>query len=183
MSVDPTGKHNARKAYVDAHKNHGTVETGLDSIWHWLNGVADGIGKFFSGTVARGFKTVWASIHTLVDAYKDFIATYFKLYYWIQIHVLKYLIHLILRRTQMEIVALRVQVKRLIRLIYVATGTVLTIALHAVRVERTARERAVRLAEARAQRDDRMLHQMIEREAASAYRIQQDTRTSTIPVA
>jgi hypothetical protein len=180
MTIDPTGQYNARKAYADAHKNHGIIQTGLDSIWHWLNGVAGGVAHFFTSNVVDAFRTVWAAIHTVVDAYKDFLRIYFKLYYWVQIHVLKYLIHLILRKYDLAIGKLRAQVARLIRLIYVTTNQVLVTTLRAVHAERTARIHAVRRAEAQAKQEVRALHQVIEREAASAYQIQHQQRVSEI---
>jgi hypothetical protein len=180
VTPDPVGKRNSRKAYRDAHKTHGVVQTALDSAWHWLNGVAGGIANFLGGRIVNALKTVWAAIHTLVDAYKDFVRTYFHLYYWIQIHVLKYLYHLIIAQYVKAIAQLKRDVRRLVRLIYVTTATVLAVALRAVRMERDARVHAVKLAEAKAAREDRMLHQTIEREAASAYQIQRDTRTALI---
>lgn len=180
MSVDPLGDFNRRKAWRDAHKNHGVIQSGLDSIWHWLNGVASGVAGFFTGTVEKGFKTVWATIETLVDAYQDFLRTYFKLYYWIQLHVLKYLFHLIMHKYDVAIAKLNTQVKRLIRLIYVTTNQVLVTALHAVRAERRARVIAIARAEALAKRDVRLLHQTIEREASSAYRVQYQDRVNLI---
>lgn len=180
MTPDPMGKRNARKAYADAHKTKGIVQTALDGVWHWLNGVAGGISSFLGGRIVNALKTVWATIHTLVDAYRDFLKAYFSIYYWIQIHVIKYLYHLIIAQYVKAIAQLKVQVARLIRLIYVTTAAVLAAALRAVRIERLARQRAIKLAEAKAVRDDRMLHQTIEREAASAYQVQRDDRTSTI---
>lgn len=180
MSVDPTGKHNARKAYSDIRKTHGIIQTALDGVWHWLNGVSSGAANFFGRSVVDAFHTVLGAIETEVDWWQKAIGTYFKLYYWIQIHVLKYLLQLINRRVMQLQAWTKRQVAMLIRLIYVATNTVLAIALHAVRAERLAREHAVKAALATARRDIRMLHQTIEREAASAYRVQRDARVSTI---
>lgn len=180
MTIDPTGQHNARKAYADIRKNHGVVQTALDGVWHWLNGVAGGVAKFFTSDVVDAFKTVWAAIHSLVDAYKEFIKTWARFQFWVQIHVFKFLLHLILHKYDVAIAKLNAQVARLIRLIYVTTNQVLATALNAVHVEKRARIKAVARAEARAKAEIRALHQTIEREAASAYRLQNDQRASTI---
>lgn len=180
MSIDPTGKRNARKAYGDIRKTHGVIQTALDGVWHWLNGVASGVAHFFSHSVVDAFHTVLGAIETEVDWWQKAIGTYFRLYYWIQIHVLKYLFNLIMARYNKAIAQLRQAVRYLERLIYVTTQYVLVLAMRAIRAERLARERAIKAALATAARDDRMLHQTIEREAASAYQVQRDARVSTI---
>lgn len=180
MTVDPTGKHNSRKAFSDIRKTHGVVQTALDGVWHWLNGVAGGVAHFFTRDVVDGFRTVWAAIHSLVDAYKEFIKTWARFQFWVQIHVLKFLIPLILHKYDVAIAKLHAQVARLIRLIYVTTNQVLATSLKAVRAERRARIQAVKRAEAKARLEIRALHQTIEREAASAYQLEHDQRVSAI---
>lgn len=180
MTVDPTGKRNSRKAFSNIRKTHGVVQTALDSVWHWLNGVASGIANFFGKSVVDAFHTVQSAIASEVDWWQKAIGTYFKLYYWIQIHVLKYLFNLIMARYNKAIAKLARAERYLQRLIYTTTQYVLITALRAVRAERLARERAVKHAIAIAARDDRMLHQTIEREAASAYQVERNARVSTI---
>lgn len=180
MSFDPTGSNKGRKAYGDIRKTHGIVQTALDGVWHWLNGVASGVSHLFGHSVVNAFHTVLGAIETEVDWWQKAIGTYFKLYYWIQIHVLKYLYNLIIGYYRRGLAQLRQQIARVIRLIYITTQYVLVIALRAVKAERMARERAVKQAIAIAARDDRMLHQTIEREAASAYQVQRDDRVNVI---
>jgi len=177
---DLYGKRKARKAYADAHKTHGIIQTGLDSIWHWLNGVAGGVSHFFGRDVVDAFKTVMAAIETMIDAYQTFIGKLWSIQYWVQIHVLKYLYNLITKRFSQSEADLRRQVARLIRLIYVTTNQVLVTAMHAVRAERAARIKAIKHAEALTKRDIRLLHQTIEREAASAYQVQANDRINLI---
>lgn len=180
MSIDPTGQNNARKAYKDIRKTHGIVQTALDGIWHWINGVATGVSHIFGSSVVNAFHTVLGAFETEIDWWQKAIGTYFRLYYWIQIHVLKYLFNLVMAKYNAAIAQLRKAVRYLERLIYVTTQYVLVLALRAVKAERIAREHAVKSAIALAKRDDRLLHQTIEREAASAYQVQRDQRVSTI---
>lgn len=180
MTVDPTGKRNGRKAYSQIRHTHGIIQTALDGVWHWLNGVASGVSNFFGRSVVDAFHTVLAAIETEVDWWQKAIGTYFKLYYWIQIHVLKYLYNLIVAKYVKLRAELKSDVARLIRLIYITTQYVLVVALRAVRAERVAREHAVKHAIAIAARDVRMLHQTVEREAASAYQVERDARVSVI---
>jgi hypothetical protein len=180
VTIDPTGQHNARKSWRDAHRNHGIIQTGLDSIWHFLNGVASGVGHLFTHSVADAFKTTWATIHEIVDAYKELVGKYLSIYYWVQIHVLKYLFHLVMRKYDQAIAHLMTQVKRLIRLIYITTATALATALDAVRREKTARQKADRRIEASITARIRAMHRIIEQEAVSAYRVDHDQRVNTI---
>jgi len=178
--IDPQAKRKARRAYADIRKTHGIVQTALDSVWHWLNGVASGAEHLFGANVVSAFRTVWATIKELAHLYREVVAKYFSIYYWVQIHVLKFLFHLIMHKYDAAIAKLNQQVKRLIRLIYVTSNTVLTTCLTAIRAERTARVRAVQRAEAMAKLEIRSLHQTIEREAASAYQVQRDQRLNVV---
>lgn len=180
MTVDPTGNRNSRKAFGDIRKTHGVVQSALDGIWHWLNGVASGIANFFGKSVVDAFHTVLGAIETEIDWWQKAVGIYFKLYYWIQIHVLKYLFNLVMAKYNKAIAQLRQAVRYLERLIYVTTQYVLVLSLRAVKAETVAREKAIKAALAIAARDDRMLHQTIEREAASAYQVQRNERVSTI---
>lgn len=180
MTVDPTGRHNARKAYGAIRKTHGIVQTALDGVWHWINGVATGVANFFGAHVVSAFHTVLGAFETEFDWWQKFVGGLWRIQYWVQIHVLKYLYNLIIAKYVKVQAQLKSDVARLIRLIYVTTQYVLVTAMRAVRAETLAREHAIKVALAVAARDDRMLHQTIEREAASAYRSQRDARVSVI---
>jgi hypothetical protein len=178
--IDLSGKRNSRKAYADAHRTHGVVQTALDSVWHWLNGVASGVAHFFGRDVVDAFHTVMAAIEVEVDAYQQFITKLWSIQYWVQIHVLKFLFNYFTKQLRQQVAFIRGQIAKVVRLIYVTTNQVLVTAMHAVRAERTQRIAAVAHAEALTRRDIRALHQTIEREAASAYQVDHATRVNLI---
>lgn len=149
-------------------------------IWHWINGVADGIGRIIGGPVSAMGRAILNHLENLVDAYQELLHAL----WWLQTLVYR----LIWGLVRGWIYKLRAQLRAyirannayLIRLIYVTTNQVLMVALSAVRTERRRRVRAVARAEAQAKAEIRALHGVLEREAASGYRIEQSNRVALV---
>ena len=152
----------------------------LGGIWHWINGVASGVGHFLSGPLVAFGRAVLNHLENIVSAFQDEISALERVIFWwdrFLWHTIQGWIHRPLAKVRALI---RREVKYLIRLIYVSTRTVLALAYAAVARERRERQIAVGRAEARARREIKALHGVIEREAASGYRMTQGDRTSLI---
>lgn len=149
-------------------------------IWHWINGVASGVSHFLGTTLhAFGLAILYHLQHIVATFQEEIDAVYRIVFWWERI-----VWHTIKSWITKQYMQLRAYVKRevayLIRLIYVATRTVLAIALSAVRHEQHERKVAVGRAEARTRAELRALHGVIEREAASGYRVSRADRASLI---
>lgn len=180
MSVDLKGKQKAAKAYRDIHASHGSVLNALDSVWHWLNGVTDSTIGALGGTLSDGFKTASAAFSTFIDGYADLFGLFGRLYNWVMSYVFRPLRSMINTTRQKILATLANRVRFLEGLIFVVAWRMLAVITAKVNAEADARIKAVRLAESRARQEDTALHQVIEREASSAYQVEHDTRVSTI---
>lgn len=152
----------------------------FSGIWHWINGVASGIGHLLGGSIVSNLRAVYAAIKDMVDAYKEMIEAIWRVQYWLEFYV----IGRIKQYFDKQFALIRAQEARGIRyvvgLIYVTTQSVLVSAIRAVAHETAARHHAVARAEALAQMRLRAMHGTIEREAESGYRVHRDDRTSII---
>ncbi len=152
----------------------------LGGIWHWINGVASGVGHLLTGAIASLGRAILNHLQNIVAAFQEEIDAMGRIIFWWE----RMLWHTIQGWISRKIAAVRAYVKRetayLIRLIYVSTRTVLALAYAAVAHERKERKDAVGRAEARARREIAALHGVIEREAASAYRADRSDRASLI---
>ena len=149
-------------------------------IWHWLNGVASGVSHFLGHTLADFGHAILYHLEHIVAAFQEQIDAIKRIVFWWEYAVW----HMIQGWISRQLGQIKAYVKRevayLIRLIYVATRTVLAVALAAVRHEARERKVAVGRAEARARAEIKALHGVIEREAASGYRMTSDDRASVI---
>lgn len=152
----------------------------LGGIWHWVNGVASGIGHFIAGPVDAAFKAVWAAIHEMVDAYGKFIDTLYRVIFYWELALLKQIRDYINRWLNRIYSRMRRDFRYLVALINQTAQYVLTIAVRRVNAERKARILAVRRAETIARREVRALHHVVEREAASGYQVDQTARLNLI---
>lgn len=149
-------------------------------IWHWINGVSSDVGHFITHDVIGGFRAILAELeeqHKALFRVLDIIwriETWFDRTIW---HVVYGWVHNEKANRMRAVKSLR---RYMIRLIYVTTQTVLTIALRATRAEKRNREYAVRHAEAKLLAKIRAVHGTIEREAMSAYRTDDDQRKTLI---
>lgn len=178
--IADTNKGHARrvaKLLADAKNPPSSV---LGGIWHWVNGVAHGIAHFIGGPFTSFARAVLNAIENVVDAYQETIGALFRVITWYDRFLWHTVVGWLLRLRQRTRADLMAQVKRLIRLIYVTTNTVLMLAYAAVRREKAERVRAISRAEASLRRDIRALHHTIEREAASGYRVSQQDRINLI---
>lgn len=150
------------------------------NTWHWINGIAEGIGHFFSGTLVNFAKVVLNHFENLVGAFYELVGRVVKLQYWLTFLVWRvvrgWIAHL-RGQTQAQIHHTRLQ---LIRLLFVVSNQVLAVALKWVRSERRARIRDVNHARAQARAEIRAMHGVIEREAASGYRVGQQGRLDLV---
>lgn len=170
MTFSQLNRHHKRKVARGVGGGIGGGQGGGGGFWGWINGVASSIGHFLSGPLARFTRVVRLAFGVVTDLYADYYQALWRALTWYDRTLINWLRKLIMWRIRQEASARRDSDARLIRLIYVTTATVLQLALAAVRRERIARQRAVGQAEARARQEVRYLHQLIEREAASAYR-------------
>jgi hypothetical protein len=152
----------------------------LNGIWQWINGVASGVGHFFTRTIPAYIRANLATVDQIVHALHDIADAYWRVVTWFDRLIWHTVAGWITRLRQQTQANLASAVRYLIRLIYVTTNTVLTTCLAKVRAERLARQREVARAEAQARLEIRHIHQVIEREAASAYRIDTGTRANLI---
>lgn len=152
----------------------------LTGIWNWVNGVANGVDHFLHDTVLGGFKAILQHLQNLDSSVGDILNGLRRIVFWVDIlvwHIVKSWIVKAEQRANASDNQLR---HYLIGVIYISTQTVLTLAMRAINTERKQRLRQVRYAEARAKAEVRALHGVIEREAASGYRVQNDQRMSLI---
>jgi len=149
-------------------------------IWHWVNGVASGIGHFIDGPIVSALRAILNHLENIDAAFQDDINAIERIIFWWERALWHTLQGYITRRVAKVRAELRREVTHLIRLIYVATRTVLALAYAAVARERHERKVAVGRAEARARAQVKALHTTIEREAASGYRITSNDRASLI---
>lgn len=150
------------------------------NTWHWINGIADSIGHFFSGTLLNFTKVVLNHLQNLVDAYKEMISLMMRLQFWVTRlvwHVVLGWIERLRMHTKAQIHHTRAY---LIRLIFIVSNQVLAVALKWVRAERRARIKDVARARAQAKAEIRAMHHTIEREAASGYMVGQQDRLDLI---
>lgn len=152
----------------------------LDGIWHWVDGVASGIGHFIGGAVTDAIKAIAAHLENVVSAFQDEIDALGRVIFWWERALWHTVQSWITRKIAIVRAQERADFRYLVRLIYVATRTVLALAYNAVHVERHERKVAVGCAEARARAQVKALHHVIEREAASGYRVDSTERASII---
>ena len=152
----------------------------LGSIWHWVDGVANGISNLVTRPLPGGFRAIDHALENVHEGFTDFEQALERFHWWfhhVYIGIIPRWLHSLHTQTQGEIAALR---RYLVRLIFVTTQTVLSIAMHAVRAERSERIRAVAHAEHKARAEVKALHGVIEREAASGYSADNHERASLI---
>lgn len=175
-----TNRGHAERVAAMIQADPASSQTTSGGFWHWINGVASGIGHLFEHNFVWGFKATYGHLRDLVDSVGEIFSALHRLE--VRIH---YVIWYVLKGwavRQFHIVKcmIRAQGRYLIRLIYVTTRTVLALAFDAVRRERKQRISSIARAEAKARREIKALHHTIEREAASGYRVELDARASLI---
>lgn len=175
-----TNRDHAKRVAKLLADSHNPITTVIGGIWHWINGIANGVGHFLGGPITSALRAILAAIEEAIDLWQKALGAYFRIITWYD----RFLWHVVVgwlsklrAQTRANLMA---QVKRLIRLIYVTTNTVLGLAYAAVRKERRERIRAIARAEAKLKADIRALHHTIEREAASGYRVGQEDRLNLI---
>lgn len=156
------------------------ISRALGSAWHWLNGIASGVSHLIGGPIASALKVIYAAIKDLTDGYHDIIDTIRRLEAWWENRLLRYVLDPI--RKQIGRLGARItrDFRYLIALIYITTATVYANAVRLIHAETRARQRAISVAESQARLEIRRVHQMIEREAASGYRLTHDARVTLI---
>lgn len=156
------------------------ITTVVGGIWHWINGIANGVGHLIGGPIVSALRAILAAIEEAIDLWQKALGAYFRIITWYDRFLWHTVVGWLSRLRAQTRSQLMAQVKRLIRLIYVTTNTVLMLAYSAVRKERAERIRAIARAEAALKRDIKAMHQTIEREAASGYRVGQQDRLNLI---
>jgi len=174
---------NAGHAKIDAkHRVAGnsTHQVSGDSTWHWINGIADAIGHFFSTSIVDLAKIVKDLGFDYIHAFRDVIDTVLRLQYWVTRLVWHTVWGWILKTRQQSKAQVHHLRLSLIRLLFVVSNQVLAVALSWVRKERRERIWDVNRARAKARAEIRAMHHTIEREAASGYRVDQQGRIALI---
>jgi hypothetical protein len=172
-------RHAAHVAKLIAADKSGDTDT-LTGIWNWINGVANGVSDELGDTILSGFKTVLQHLQNLVSVVENYYKAISRIIFWVDILVYHIVKGWIDRERKQRIASDSALKRYLIGLIYITTQYVLVTCMRAINAERKHRERAVGSAEARAKREVKALHGVIEREAASAYRVTNDARASLI---
>ena len=152
----------------------------LGGIWHWINGVASGLGHFITGRIDLYAKATTLVVDGIIDAIEELDKSVLRAIFWLQILIWHKVTYWLARQRAWLIGYVNAWVTYLYRLIYVTTNKVMAICLAAVSKERRQRIRAIAHAEAQAKREIKALHHLIEREAASGYKIDQQHRLSLI---
>lgn len=148
----------------------------LSGIWHWINGVASGVGHFIK-TLGIFGRVVSDYIQFLDDCIHFILTSLQRALTWLERFVLRPMEQRLQREIRRVAAKERSDVSYLIRLIYVVARTVMQFALRLVRREHHDMTRAVKHAEALARHEVRRLHHRIEHEAASGYSIDNRGRT------
>ena len=178
--IEQTNRDHAKKSARQIKDSKTPSSNPIVGIWHWINGVASGVSHFLGHTLHAFGEAILFHLQHIVATFQESIDAVYRIIFWWE----RIVWHTIKSWISRQYAQLRAMIKRetayLIRLIYVATRTVLALALAAVHHERHERKVAVGRAEARAQAEIRALHGVIEREAASGYRINRDDRASLI---
>lgn len=178
--IGQTNRDHAKKTARQIKDSKTPISSPIVSIWHWINGVAAGVSHFLGFTLHSFGLSILYHLQHIVETFQEAIDAFGRVIFWWE----RIVWHVIKSWIAKQYAQLKAYVKRevayLIRLIYVATRAVLALALAAVRQERHDRKVAVGRAEARARAQIKALHGVIEREAASGYRISRDDRASLI---
>lgn len=180
MTFSQLNKHHRRKVAKGIGAGLGGQAGGGGGFWGWINGIASGLGHFITGPLTRFTHITRLALGMVTDLFADYYEALWRAVTWWDRTIFNQFRKLITWRLRAEKAARQDNDARLLRLIYITTAAVLRAALAAVRRERTARRHAVGAAEARARREQRYMHQLIEREAASAYRTGYTGRVSVI---
>lgn len=179
-TIGQTNRDHAKRAAKQIKDSKKPPNDPIVGIWHWINGVASGVSHFLGHTLHSFGEAILFHLQHIVATFQEEINAAYRIIFWWE----RIVWHTIKSWIAKQYAQLRAYVKRevayLIRLIYVATRAVLALALAAVRQERHDRKVAVGRAEARARAQIKALHGVIEREAASGYRINRDDRASLI---
>ena len=152
----------------------------LGGIWHWINGVASGIGHFITGRIDLYAKATTLVVDGIIDAIGEIDKAVGRVIFWQDFMFWHILQRWLARMRRQSNAYADAWGKYLYRLIYVTTNSVLNTAMHAVNTERRQRVRAIAHAEAQAKREIKAMHHLIEREASSGYKIDQQHRLSMI---
>ena len=180
MSMPDNNRRHAKRVATLIAANR-SENTGIfDGLWHWIHGVASGIGHLIGGPIASTFRAIGASIKSIVQVSSLLGVAIGRVAYWVKYHLVIPLENWVKR----ELAALRArqsrEVRFLVGLIYSTTQYVLVVVHRHIRAETSARRRAIGNAEHRARQEIRHLHGTIEREAQSGYSLERDARTAVI---
>lgn len=157
--------------------NQTQVNAGL---WHWINGVASGVGHFFGKWVGETFKVegIWAKYDA--DLWRWYADAWGHAFSWLHQFVLSPIESRLNRAIARLAAKLAADMRASSRAILAATKAAEAYALDLVRRETAERRRQVAQAEHKARQEIRHLHHTIEREAASGYALERQARTSLI---
>lgn len=179
-TIGQTNRDHAKSAAKQIKQSKTPSSNPIVGIWHWINGVASGVSHFLGHTLHSFGEAILFHLQHVVQTFQEAIDAFGRVIFWWE----RIVWHVIKGWIAKQYAQIKAYVKRevayLIRLIYVATRAVLALALAAVRHERNERKVAVGRAEARARAQVKALHGVIEREAASGYRVSRDDRASLI---
>ena len=180
MTLKDSNNWHARKAHADIKASKGAGTNALNSVWSWLNSVADVTINLFSGSVTSALKTILATLTTLVDAYRELADLYGRIFTWVWTNIFKPLDGKIDNRYAALLALIAKRVRYLEGLILVVGLRIIAYVNRQISTETVARMKQVKYAMALASREDIALHQTLEREAASGYRLEHDKRVSTV---
>ena len=180
MTLDQQNKRHAAQAARKIKHPEGGIGGVLGGIWSWVDGVTSSIGRFITGPLTAFGHAARIAFDQIGHLYVEYYKMLWRYATWLDRTELHWLEGLIRRNQQREDGRERRDFRYLVRLIYVTTQTAMQLAAGWVRREARRRRAGDQLAEARARREIRHLHQVIEREAASGYRIAYPARITLI---
>lgn len=180
MTIGQQNRRHRRKVARQIQGGGGGLAAVATGIWSWIDGVAQGVGRFLTGPLHAFTHATRLAFSEVVDLFADYYEALWRALTWFDRKLLAALKTLLLNRIKAVAGRERADFRYLLGLIYLTTQTVLTEALRAVRTERNARRTAITRAEALARQDARLALQTVQREAASAYRTGYQARLSII---
>lgn len=180
MTLDQQNQRHRHRAARKLRGVGGGIGAAASGIWSWVDGIASSLGHFLSGPLTAFGHAARIAFDEVGHLYVEYYKALWRALTWfdrVELHFIEGLIKRLRTQTQARE---RRDFAYLVRLIYISTQTVLQLAAGWVNREARRRRRAITQAEAQARLEIRHLHQLIEREAASGYRIAYPDRISLI---
>lgn len=180
MSTLGSIHHWARQAAAHVAARTSATPAAANGVWHWINSVAQGVKRLFSGPLAGFAKAVGFWGHYVFWWDREVYHAYRAAIVWIINGIHKWLTQYVNRRLAVVEAEIRRDRRQLLAAIVFAFKFAVGIARYLVGRERLARLREIAWVKRDYKTRIKWLHQAIEREAVSGYKAGYDSRLSTI---